>query len=93
MGSTVTVSVRLDRRGNEVCVIKEMSNWIVEDAFKSIDLPDFGAAGFDMFLCSDTVMVEATMKARNEIAKDLTRTLLDAMGAGDTRMGYPKGEE
>lgn len=90
MGSKVTVMVDLDRSGRLVAVSMEMPIWIVEDGFRGIDHPDPDAGVFSRMMCSDTVTIEATMKARHEIAQALTKALLDAMGAGDTRMGYPQ---
>ncbi len=73
---------------------KEIEPWIVENAFVPIDRPSEDADGLARMLCGDTVTIAATMKARGEIAKALagalTDALLDAMGASDTRMGYPQ---
>ena len=80
MGSKVMVSVQLDRQGRSAVVEEVMPIWVVEKAFRPIDLPDGTADGFSRFLCSDVVMVEETMKARQEIAQHLTKALLDAMG-------------
>jgi hypothetical protein len=90
MGSKVTVYIDLDRGGQQICVTQEMPIWIIEDAIRDIDFPCVDADAFGRFLCIDAVTVEATMKARHEIATALTKALLDAMGAGDKRMGYPK---
>lgn len=76
MGSKVKLIIEIDRRGQRVAVEKEMDIWIVEDAIRAIDLPDG--------------TVEATIKARNEIARSLTTAILDALQAGDKRMGYPQ---
>jgi hypothetical protein len=90
MGSKVTLIVEIDRRGKRLVVEKKMDIWIVEDAIRDIDLPDGTADGFSRYLCSDVATIEATMKARHEIAKSLTTAILDALGAGDKRMGYPQ---
>jgi len=90
MGSKVTLIVELDRRGQRVAVEKEMDIWVVENAIRAIDLPDGTADGFSRYLCSDVATIEATLKARHEIAKSLTAAILDALQAGDKRMGYPQ---
>ena len=90
MGSKVKLIVEIDRRGQRVAVEKEMDIWIVEDAIRAIDLPDGTADGFTRYMCSDFATVEATIKARNEIARSLTTAILDALQAGDKRMGYPQ---
>lgn len=90
MGSKVKLIVEIDRRGQRVAVEKEMDIWIVEDAIRAIDLPDGTADGFTRYLCSGVATIEATIKARNEIARSLTTAILDALQAGDKRMGYPQ---
>ena len=89
----VTVIVELNRGGDRVAVSREMDDWIVENTFAPLDLPSPGAGGFSRMLCTDTATIQATMKARNQIAKGLseriTEALLAMMGARDTEMGYP----
>lgn len=90
MGSTVTLEVTLNRQGERFVCSKEMDIWLVEDAVMEIDLPDGTTDGFTRFLCSNPMRIEKTMKSRHEIAKHLTQAIIDALGAGDKRMGYPQ---
>jgi hypothetical protein len=93
-GSTVTVIIELSRGGPRVQVTKSLERWVVEDTFAQLDVPDVNASGLSRMLCTHPDIIQRTMKSRNEIAKLLTdellAALLDAMNAGDTRMGYPR---
>ncbi|XVJ69848.1 MAG: hypothetical protein HEQ39_09490 [Rhizobacter sp.] len=88
MSAKVTLIVEIDRYGRRIAVDQEMDMWIVEDAIRHIDLPDGTADGFGRYLCTDPLTIEKTMKSRHEIASVLTNTIIKALGAGDTRMGY-----
>lgn len=65
----------------------------VRDALVPLDWPSEDA-GIAEMLCSPRATIERVMASRAEISKKLTpilaRALMDAMGAKDTEMGYPK---
>jgi hypothetical protein len=94
MGSTITVTILMSQFGERIVAQQELPRWIVEQTFCPIDLPDPSISDVAAILCESSVKIESVMKTRNEIAERLSQTLtkllLDAMGAKDTRMGYPQ---
>lgn len=73
---------------------KELSESVVRTALVPLDLPSSTADGFGRFLCSPEAEIRRVMRSREETARVLSRELTDAiveaMGARDTEMGYPR---
>lgn len=72
---------------------RELSESIIYETFKSIDLPSPNADAFtSVFLCTSPITIKRVMKRRKEIAElisnEITEVLLSEMGAKDTEMGY-----
>ena len=78
-------------------VCKELSEGLIYDTFRPLDLPSRSADGLDRIFCTDTVTIERTIRKRRDIAKAIsaavTEALLDLMGLQDTEMGYTRAEK
>lgn len=79
-------------QGRSIEVNRELSEDIFHNSIHPLDLPS-PDAGISKILCTDTITIRRVMRNRKDIAKflssDLTRELLNLMGARDTVMGYP----
>jgi hypothetical protein len=70
-----------------------LSESLIRSVMQPLDFPS-PDAGLGALFCTNTVTIERVMQSREAAAKlisqALTKALLDAMGARDTQMGYPK---
>lgn len=90
-GSIIMVKVQVERYPGpgDIEVAKELDEFIVEEAFIPLDMPDTGASGFDSALfCSPPVTIQKVLRNRRWIAEALTRAIMEALASRDTKMGY-----
>ena len=97
MKPRVCVTLTLDC-GKEVSRCLELSRSVYEDAAQRLDIP-FPLPGgqvnvVDALLCSDPRTTKRALRARQELAEEISAKITDAMlnhlGAQDTVMGYSK---
>ncbi len=88
--------IRLDLRAEDFpssfdqSIVVPLSESVIRHTFQPIDFPSANADTYGRMLCTDTVTIRKTLKARKELAEILVKALLDAMSAKDMENGYLK---
>lgn len=88
-GSKITVRVQVERYPGpgDIEVVKELDEYIVEEAFVLLDMPDTGRFDSALF-CSPPVTIQKVLRNRRWIAEALVTAIMEALASRDTKMGY-----
>jgi len=94
--SRITVSVQLweypDPRDPTVAL--EISESLVREVYRPIDVPSLGAPAFARAVCTSSEIIRQVRMSRASLAevlsKEIAAVLIKTMEANDTEMGYKK---
>ncbi len=73
------VTVKIEIAPHDFRIVrKELSEQIVYESFRPLDIPSPKAGAMDRMLCSPYAVIERTMRSRHEIAELVSAVLTDS---------------